>query len=265
MIDISRTADEADAVETDILGNNTFFKAFVYDEDAPVNENIHKLLDLGGFTPLSIVSEGANTIMYLSEGDNESAAISALSAIPGMKAVSAGHAAIKLIAESKIAIGFIAGLSKEVKFGEQIVKEKGKKVLQKNITYTSAEGYKYVTDDMGRISSVEAKLQLGQGKRNPYAQQHIGGDDRLDSDDGGHLIAAIFKGSGDIDNLVPMDSTLNRSDYKKLENIWKAALKDEKNVSVKIKPMYKGNSKRPYKFNIKYSIDNDITSVILFN
>lgn len=32
----------------------------------------------------------------------------------------------------------------------------------------------------------------------------------LDTDDGEHLIASIFKGSGDIDNLVLMDATLNR-------------------------------------------------------
>lgn len=61
-------------------------------------------------------------------------------------------------------------------------------------------------------------------------------------DDGGHLIATIFNGSGDIDNLVPMNSTLNKSDYKKLENIWKKALQEGKQVNVKIEPIYEGST-----------------------
>ena len=47
---------------------------------------------------------------------------------------------------------------------------------------------------------------IGDGKRNNYAQRVVGGNDRLDDDDGGHLVATIFKGSGNMDNLVPMNS-----------------------------------------------------------
>lgn len=65
---------------------------------------------------------------------------------------------------------------------------------------------------------------MGKADRNQYAQRTVGGVDRLDTDDGGHLIANIFKGSGEIDNLVPMNATLNRSEYKTLENTWKNAL-----------------------------------------
>ena len=46
-----------------------------------------------------------------------------------------------------------------------------------------------------------------QSERNPYAQRVAGRESRLSGDDGGHLIAAIFEGSGDIDNLVPMRSS----------------------------------------------------------
>ncbi|AJH18901.1 cytoplasmic protein [Bacillus mycoides] len=54
----------------------------------------------------------------------------------------------------------------------------------------------------------------------------VGGNDRLDDDDGGHLIATIFKGSGNMDNLVRMSSNLNREEWKKLENEWANALND---------------------------------------
>lgn len=43
----------------------------------------------------------------------------------------------------------------------------------------------------------------------------MGREDRLVTDDGGHLIASIFNGSGNLDNLVPMDSNLNRGAWKK--------------------------------------------------
>lgn len=33
-------------------------------------------------------------------------------------------------------------------------------------------------------------------------------DEYLPDDEGGHLIARIFKGSGDLDNLVPMNGNL---------------------------------------------------------
>lgn len=87
----------------------------------------------------------------------------------------------------------------------------------------------------------------------------------MPDDDGGHLIATIFNSSGDIDNLVPMNSTLNRSDYKILENTWKKALQEGKQVNVKIEPIYEGASKRPSFFDIKYIIDKKETSIVLKN
>lgn len=79
------------------------------------------------------------------------------------------------------------------------------------------------------------------------------------------MIASIFKGSGDIDNLVPMNATLNRSEYKALENTWKKALEERKTVEVKIEPIYKGNSTRPFKFEVEYKINGKKYEVHLTN
>ena len=46
------------------------------------------------------------------------------------------------------------------------------------------EGYTYTTDSQGRVASCEGSLQLGDGKRNNYAQRVVGGNDSLDDDDG---------------------------------------------------------------------------------
>ncbi len=95
----------------------------------------------------------------------------------------------------------------------------GKKALRPNVSYFNEYGYRYTTDSLGRIGKVDANLQVGLANRNSYAQRKAGGPDRLPDDDGGHLIASIFKGSGDIDNLVPMNANPNRGEWRKLEKI----------------------------------------------
>ncbi|KUR61357.1 hypothetical protein AOQ70_00300 [Bacillus sp. AM 13(2015)] len=73
----------------------------------------------------------------------------------------------------------------------------------------------FTNDHYGRIVKVEASdLKYGEVKRNQYAQSNSGKPDRLLDDDVGHLIAFIFKGSGDIDNLIPINSQINRSGGK---------------------------------------------------
>jgi predicted ribonuclease toxin of YeeF-YezG toxin-antitoxin module len=139
-------------------------------------------------------------------------------------------------------------------------------VLKPNVQYTTPEGYTYRTDELGRIVSCEGTLKKGLAERNEYAQRIVGREDRLPDDEGGHLIASIFKGSGDIDNLVPMNANLNKGEWKKLENDWAEALKDGEEVQVKIMPIYKENSQRPYKFEIMYKIgDEEWDSVSLNN
>ncbi len=132
-----------------------------------------------------------------------------------------------------------------------------KKVLKPNIEYKSKEGYNYKTDGHGRIFSAEGTLKLGDGKRNNYAQRTVGRDSRLPDDEGGHLIASIFQGSGNLDNLVPMNGNLNKGEWKKLENTWANALRQGDEVRVKILPNYMGDSQRPVSFNIKYKIGED--------
>ena len=87
----------------------------------------------------------------------------------------------------------------------------------------------------------------------------------MSDDDGGHLIASIFKGSGNLDNLVPMNSNLNRGEWKRLENSWAEALDNNKTVEVKISPVYHGDSIRPVSFKIKYRINGKRWNISSFN
>ncbi len=53
-----------------------------------------------------------------------------------------------------------------------------------------------------------------------------------------------------------MNSNLNRSLWKKLENGWAKSLQEGKTVKVKIEPVYQGTDIRPESFDVLYSIDN---------
>ena len=76
--------------------------------------------------------------------------------------------------------------------------------------------------------------------------------DKLPTDHAGHLIANIFGGSPELDNLVSMDAFVNQSTYRKLENKWKAALENGENVRVYIDINYDNlmNPGRPDSFSI---------------
>ena len=153
------------------------------------------------------------------------------------------------------------GSTNDIKSASPIIKGgRGRKELMPNTRYTSAAGYIYTTDEKGRIIHVEADpLILKTAKRNEGMQRVVGREDRLSDDDGGHLIASQFFGSGDIDNLVAMCSTVNRSggQWYNMENDWADAMKEDppKSVSVVIDVIYSSNSRRPDAFEIAYIIE----------
>ncbi|WP_240000895.1 MULTISPECIES: DNA/RNA non-specific endonuclease [unclassified Photorhabdus] len=112
----------------------------------------------------------------------------------------------------------------------------------------------FQTDSLGRTSLAEGSLSLSKNDRNTY-QQCKAGKCGNPGDEGGHLIASIFNGPGEKLNLVPMDGNLNKGAWKQMENTWASALKEGKQVDVKVEPVYKGNNVRPESFSVTYSID----------
>src|SRR5690554_5348981 len=93
-----------------------------------------------------------------------------------------------------------------------------KKVRDKNeVTWVLAED--------GTPISAEAILgkDFGSSKRSnteAKAQARAGGDARLDTDQGGHIIGHRFMGDQGTKNLFPQNANLNRSAYKTMENEW---------------------------------------------
>jgi len=116
-------------------------------------------------------------------------------------------------------------------------------------------GHVYVTDATGRVKEVEGTLSLDKMDRNGY-QQRCSGASGCAGDDGGHLIASSLGGAGDRVNMVPQESTLNRGDWKAMENFLRGEVEAGKTVSVKIEIEYAvSGGRRPDSFVVNAMID----------
>lgn len=131
--------------------------------------------------------------------------------------------------------------------------------LSPNSTY-ELNGSVYTTDDKGRIISCEAKPQRSpENPRDNDAQREAGGEDRKENDQGGHIVSRDLNGDGGGGNLVAMNSKINQSDYKRMENGVKNTLDDGKDVTTKTEITYDGDSERPDKITVTVTADGKET------
>ena len=122
------------------------------------------------------------------------------------------------------------------------------KDLKPNNEYQSGEhDYGYKTDELGRVSNADANLKL---KTHQGRKRHKQPDDHA-----GHIFADMFGGSPELNNLLSQAKNVNLKEYGRLERIWKKALQEGKEVFVKVKINYEGNSLRPNSFDVNYTID----------
>lgn len=128
--------------------------------------------------------------------------------------------------------------------------------FQPNKQYRLSNGHKYLTDSKGRVNKVEGELSLNKMDRNKNQQRNAGKAENATGDDGGHLIASSLGGAGDRINIVPQARTLNRGDWKAMENSIRKELEAGKSVSVRIEVSYpNGNTTRPDKFVVTPTIN----------
>lgn len=127
--------------------------------------------------------------------------------------------------------------------------------LYPNDTY-ELNGNVYETDENGRIIVVQAEPTLApENPRDNDAQKNAGGKDRQEGDQGGHIVGRDMGGDGGEGNLVAMDSKINQSDYKRMENDIKRALTDEKDVAMYTEISYSGDSERPDIIEVSVTVD----------
>ncbi len=128
-----------------------------------------------------------------------------------------------------------------------------------NTEYT-VKGNRYKTDGNGnKISCDSNPVYTEEGSRNMKEQKESGGEERQEKDDGGHIIARFLGGAEGAENLVPMRRTINRGDYKRMENEIAKALQEGKEVAMHIDIEDDGGSSRPSKMEAEYAIDSKKT------
>lgn len=134
-----------------------------------------------------------------------------------------------------------------------------------NSTYELNDS-QYTTDEKGRIVQCNAEPQMTpENPRDFEAQIASGGADRKPGDQGGHIVGRDMGGDGGTGNLVPMDSRINQSDYKRMENDMKKALSEGSAVSMETNITYSGDSKRPDKIVSTVKMDGKETAYTFDN
>lgn len=127
-------------------------------------------------------------------------------------------------------------------------------------------GYRFDIDELGRTWKIEGTIVEDQHqRRSKQSQLQAGGKYRLPTDDGGHFIARRFKGPMEAFNHFAQDAEFNRNTYARMENQWATARRKGEKVTVKIVPVYKGQSRRPASLNIWFTIGSKQHSLNLVN
>ena len=138
--------------------------------------------------------------------------------------------------------------------------------LKKNNTF-ERNGYKYTTDNHGRVISASGTLNIneeGQANRKMSdSLEIIGKGFQKATDDRGHLIGHQFNGSDSLENLVPQNAGINRGIFKKLEDYLAGLVKQGYSVTANVIPVYSQHSYRPDAIFYFYTV-NDCSFTVLF-
>jgi len=121
--------------------------------------------------------------------------------------------------------------------------------------YEFSGGYRYVTDEHGRVSEINARLRNEPGERSQTVQSAAGALSRLQTDEGGHLVAVRFNGPAHEVNHIAQDIKLNRGQWRTLENQWAKGLDQGKQVDVNMKLAYPKDSQRPSEIEVESRVD----------
>ena len=101
-------------------------------------------------------------------------------------------------------------------------------------------------------------MRLDPAARNGTAQSTVGvNDGRLPTDQGGHLIGAQFGGYRGVENLTPMNKSINNyhaGEWGVMEKRWAKELEAGKSVDVKIEVKYSDDSMRATEFKVTENI-----------
>lgn len=128
-------------------------------------------------------------------------------------------------------------------------------ILDTNWRKETRGTYNFRIDVIQRLRAASGQVVEGRTKRSRTNQIRAGGADRRPTDEGGHYIANRFNGPSDAFNHFAQDRNFNRSAYSAMENAWAKYVREGRKVSVSIRPLYRGMSRRPYHVTVVWSVD----------
>ena len=129
------------------------------------------------------------------------------------------------------------------------------------------KGFTFQTDHSGRLIAASGKLRKmdDQSDRKwDSTIKEIGQGYERKDDDRGHAIPHRFGGPDSIINAFPQDSSINRGEFKSLENELASEVNNGREVFYKVTPIYKGDSHRPVGIAVHYSVDG-VSRMRFFN
>lgn len=130
-------------------------------------------------------------------------------------------------------------------------------------------GYKYSTDEIGRIKNAEASpLRTKDWDGRKTIKDSIGdigkGSEKI-GDNRGHIIGDQFGGSNGLENMIPQDAYINKTTYKNFENMLAAEVKKGSNVEMYVNLIYEGTSRRPNNIIVNYVINGKLNVITFLN
>ena len=132
-----------------------------------------------------------------------------------------------------------------------------------SIRYFIDGAFVFMTDSFGRTkSTIEYLNSAPKRKRGGHDSKEFvkitASKDGKATDDGGHIVAHNVQGPNEAINIVPMDSSFNKTgDWRSMESKIQDAFTSNKNVLVKKELFYPGDSKRPNKITVNILIDGE--------
>lgn len=141
----------------------------------------------------------------------------------------------------------------------------GKNKLKSNVKYYAGEyNYLYETDSLGRICRFFAeKLQLtARDKRLRHDPNTPG---KMTYDDAGHLIGDRFGGAATIANLISQLRSVNRGDYRVMEDHLESIIQNGGTVEMEGRIIYNETDLRPEGISIEIKIDGEAVPIFFSN
>jgi len=114
-----------------------------------------------------------------------------------------------------------------------------------------------VVDDLGRpvLNRLENVQARPSGEKRVWSSAGLKDDTYRLTDEAGHLIAYKYYGPGTRENVVPMNRSVNRKLFPKIDSIIDKELGPNHRVDCELKINYKGSDRRPSSFEPRIFVD----------